>query len=232
MRFPRWLKALAHPLGLALFLISATLAIVVASIAPWSGRAVWLLVWGLIAYFAVVLAAAVQRRSFPSPVAVPFVARDLVEPPAPLPREDLVRMTEEALRRLNNPATLATCALGPRIPRTLAAFSGSQRGPTSESTPLEQARALRAVLVSCIERMKTEGPLHSMEAENLPYIILHDEYVLGRPNNQIMTRHSMSESTFHRYRRGAMWALAAELERQEDLLARDDTGHGGSAPLP
>ncbi len=208
------------------------MAIVVARIAPWSGRAVWLLGWGLIAYLAVALVAAVHGRSVPPPVPVLLVASDVEEPPAPLPREDLVRMTEEALRRLNNPATLATCALGSRIPRTLAAFSGSQRTLTSESTPLEQARALRAALVSCIERMKTEGPLHSMEAENLPYIILHDEYVLGRPNNQIMTRHSMSESTFHRYRRGAMWALAAELERHEDLLARDNTGHGGSAPLP
>ena len=52
----------------------------------------------------------------------------------------------------------------------------------------------------------------------LRYAVLHEEYVLGRPNHQIMTRHNVSESTFHRYRRVGARALAAELAHREELL--------------
>jgi hypothetical protein len=41
---------------------------------------------------------------------------------------------------------------------------------------------------------------------------------LGRPNTYIMTHHSISETTFHRYRRLAIRALASELAAQEQLL--------------
>jgi hypothetical protein len=143
---------------------------------------------------------------------------------AEVSREHFVRLTEEALRRLNNPAALAECGLIDRLPRTLAAAAalgrdGELPGQAREATPLEQARAVREVLAEAIERLKPPDGV----PEALQFHILREEYLLGRPNKQIMTRHSISEGTFHRNRRRAIAVLAVELARQEEQLpiARD-----------
>ena len=78
---------------------------------------------------------------------------------------------------------------------------------------------LRTVLMASIQRLNEAGGTGPTETTNVRYLILHDEYVLGRPNHQIMTRRSISESTFHRYRREAIRALASELAQQEELLS-------------
>ncbi|MBI2887362.1 MAG: hypothetical protein HYY02_09150 [Chloroflexi bacterium] len=57
------------------------------------------------------------------------------------------------------------------------------------------------------------------ELEALQYHILREEYVLGMSTRHIMVRHSVSESTFHRYRRDAIVALAGEMARQEELIS-------------
>jgi hypothetical protein len=54
----------------------------------------------------------------------------------------------------------------------------------------------------------------------LQYNILREEYLLGKPNNQIIARHRISESTFHRNRREAIAILARDLMRREDLPFR------------
>ena len=137
--------------------------------------------------------------------------------------QDLVPHIEEALRRLNDLAALSTCALLAHLPHTLSERHGDER--VINTTPLDAARILRTVIVDGIEQLKpasgSEGP--PGEVEVLRYAILHDEYVLGRPNHQIMARHSISESTFHRYRRVGTRALAAELARREHLLTQDPT---------
>jgi hypothetical protein len=132
--------------------------------------------------------------------------------------EHLVRLTEEALRRLNRPAALAQCGLAARIPRTVAAARGREgESRPAEATPLEQARALREVLVLAIERLKPADASTPAAPGALQYEILREEYVQGLPNKQIMTRHSISEGTFHRNRREAIAILARELEKQESL---------------
>jgi hypothetical protein len=45
-----------------------------------------------------------------------------------------------------------------------------------------------------------------------------------------MIRYSISESTFHRYRREAIAALARELARQEELAARARAGTSSANP--
>jgi hypothetical protein len=133
--------------------------------------------------------------------------------------DHLVRLTHEALRRLDSPAALARCGLIDRLPRTLAAIL-ARRGNANPAvaTPLEQARALREVLAAAIERLK---PADRGAAGALPYHILREEYLLGTPNKHIMLRHGISEGTFHRHRRQGIAILAQELSKQEDLLARD-----------
>ena len=145
--------------------------------------------------------------------------------------EHLIRLTGEALRRLNNPAALARWGLIHRLPNTLAAVRAA-RGDAKpeiksvEATPLEQAQALRETLTAAIERLKPpdSAPSRRGAPAALQYNILREEYLLGVPNRQIMTRHSISESTFHRNRREASAILARELSKQEDLLVRGDAG--------
>ena len=143
--------------------------------------------------------------------------------------EHLIRLTGEALRRLNNPAALARCGLINRLPNTLAAIRAGHGQPqpearSGEATPLEQAQALREALAAAIERLKPPDTLPTRRGAPvaLQYNILREEYLLGVPNRQIMTRHSISESTFHRNRREAITILAGELSKQEDLLARGE----------
>ncbi len=128
--------------------------------------------------------------------------------------EHLVRLTELALRRLNNPAALADCDLIDRIPAVLAAARDGAR-----LSPLERARALREVLTCAIGRLKPPDGDGIGAPGALQYHILREEYLLGLLNRQIMARHSISEGTFHRNRRQAVISLARELEDQENRLA-------------
>ena len=133
----------------------------------------------------------------------------------------LARLVEEALRALNRPAVLAQCRLAVRLPRTLAAHRGEDpaAGPPA---PLEQARILRAVLVEEIERLRPAGSAAKPgDPVALQHLILRDEYVLEKPNKQIMIRHSLSEGTFNRNRREAILGLARELGEWETRLARE-----------
>jgi hypothetical protein len=138
--------------------------------------------------------------------------------------EHLARLTQEALRRLNAPGGLADCALAERLPRTLAEVlrqgpgAGGEAMETAALTPLERARALRTVLVRAIERLKPPDDGAPGSPASLQFHILHEEYLLGRPNKQIMVRRSISESTFHRQRREAISILSRDLIRQEERL--------------
>ena len=73
------------------------------------------------------------------------------------------------------------------------------------------------MIARAIERLKPPDRTPTLGApEALQYYILREEYLLGMPNNQIMTRHSISEGTFHRNRRRAVAVLAQELAEEEE----------------
>jgi hypothetical protein len=144
--------------------------------------------------------------------------------------EELVPLVEEALRKLNNPGALASCRLLEMLPRTLATTrAGTSNTRPGQPTPLEAARTLREVLVSAIERMRPGGAAEPGHGAPRPdaaqHAILHEEYVQGMSTKAIMVRHSISESTFHRYRREATLILARELVGQERLLSHEANGH-------
>ena len=130
---------------------------------------------------------------------------------------------EDALRQLNNPDALSRCELIFWLPGTLtAARSGSGNlGAPADPGPLDQAQALRQVLVSAIEQLKPLGEyVRAGAPEALQHYILHEEYVLDESTRYIMIRHSISESTFHRNRRAAISAVARQLETREELIAQ------------
>lgn len=160
---------------------------------------------------------------------------------ADLSAEHLTRLTQDALRRLNTPAGLADCGLRERLPRTIAALHGRAvaAGATSTAngplhgtpTPLEQTRALRAAIVEAVERLKPADAHDPGAPAALQYHILHEAYVRGRPNKQIMVRRGISEGTFHRNRREAVAILARELGQQEERLAQQPAEQPSGEPV-
>lgn len=114
-------------------------------------------------------------------------------------------LVEGALRRLNDLPGLSQHPLKNYL-----------LTPASPATDLEHAALLRAELAQAIERLRPPGPRPmpgtSAGASGwLHYLVLHEAYVEGRPNKQIMQRYRLSEGTFHRARRRAIDALALDL---------------------
>src|SRR5581483_6484395 len=110
-----------------------------------------------------------------------------------------------------------------------AARDGWAEQQAREPTPLQQARALREVLVAAVERLRPqagENPSRDLTRPDAAhYLILRNAYVDGLPTKAIMVRNSISESTFHRYRRDAVSILARELAGQERALAHPTLSH-------
>jgi hypothetical protein len=204
-------KGLRHPLGLVILGSSLVLAFVALLGGPGADRAFWLALWGVWAYAAVTGASTMLIwRGGAQPAYPPTLS------PQPLTtaEPDLARLTEEALRHLRDPAALAGCELASHLPRSLAHMRSE--GEAAPMTPLELAQLLRKHIETSMEKLRLSA---AGEPEALQYAILHGEYILGLPNTGIMTRHSVSESTFHRARRAGVRALAAELQARESLFA-------------
>src|SRR3954454_24776053 len=117
-----------------------------------------IVVWGALAYVAIVVAerrraAHHDARAVPPPPAVaPALSDALVSVPQDLDENSAQRfeeLVEEALRGLNEPGRLAKLELGQALPRTLAAANGGQ--PPSG---LEGGRLLREVVVAAVDRLK------------------------------------------------------------------------------
>jgi hypothetical protein len=135
------------------------------------------------------------------------------------------QLVEEALRQLDNTSALAQCELVSRLPGTIATVRArSGDGTLAEPTPLEQVQALRQAIETSIELMNPGGSNgRSTGPEAIQYHILKQQYVLRKPTRHIMTRYSIAESTYHRYRRDAVSVLASHLEAQEEQLHREIT---------
>jgi hypothetical protein len=213
-----WGRALKHPLGIALLAASAMLVALVTADVIEGGREGWLLAWGFAGYATVVAYVAWREREAsvdPAPAPLPVVD----SAGAPIP-PDIVSLTDAALRHLGSPAFLASCGLIAQLPYTIAA-GREEAGKTDSATPLDNANVLRAVLTRSVEKLRqVEGEAGFSEKESLQYHILHEHYVGSRPATYTMTRHSIAEATFHRYRREAVRAVAADLAAQEQMLAR------------
>ena len=207
-----WAKGLTHPLALGVLAASLMLAAASTLGGPWRDRELWLTLWGVLTSLAVASIVAFQRPAAPSEVvetpAVPVA-------PSSLPTHDLSHLTEEALRHLRAPASLAKCELARRLPASLAMTRAASPSSSASATPLETAQHLRKLIEAAMEKLRLSA---EDEPAALQYAVLHSEYVLGLPNVAIMSRHSISESTFHRTRRAGIRALAGELEAMESIL--------------
>jgi hypothetical protein len=83
-------------------------------------------------------------------------------------------------------------------------------------TSLDRGRALSQVLVDVIEKLRPPGAQPKpLTREWEQYIIVHDAYVLGELNRDIMNKLYISESSFNRARRRAVRGVARAVEEME-----------------
>ena len=211
-----WTKGLRHPLGIGLLSTSVLLAAMALLDMAWGGQQTWLLAWGVLGY-ASVSAYVAQRERVRSTTAVQ-VRRDDPLPASNLDEPNMAELTEAALKNLRKPAFLATCRLIGRLPYTMSAAQ-AEIGKMSDATPLDNAQLLKSVLSRSLEKLRSTDAVTN-DGESLQYHVVHEHYVRGQPASYTMTRHSIAEATFHRYRRAAVKALAADVAAQEEMLSR------------
>jgi GAF domain-containing protein len=83
-------------------------------------------------------------------------------------------------------------------------------------THLDRGRALQRLLVAAIDKLKPSTPQPSPPGrEWYQYTILHDCYVLGRLNRDVMSDLFIGEGTFNRARRRAIRAVTKALVEME-----------------
>ncbi|HEY3061214.1 MAG TPA: hypothetical protein VGL99_19785 [Chloroflexota bacterium] len=139
---------------------------------------------------------------------------------------DVRVLVEGALRHLNDLPALSQHPL-----------LGQLEAPWAAGTPLERAARLRNELDQAIERLRPAGarptPGGSAIGGWLHYLVLKEAYADGRPNKQVMQRYLLSEGTFHRARRSAIDAIAADLAERTSASylaadARPSTSSGST----
>ena len=84
-------------------------------------------------------------------------------------------------------------------------------------THVDRGKALKDTLVKAIKKlMPSEDCTHTPPTrEWYPYIILHDSYLLGKLNREIMSELYISEGTFNRTRRRALQSVIRILKEME-----------------
>jgi len=124
-------------------------------------------------------------------------AGELLESISLNPDTEFIKMVEDGLRHLPDTITLGQSPLADKM------------GIQAE-THIERGKLLQQLLLDSIELLK---PAERRPPEPLPRIwynhaVLHDAYVEGVQNREIMARLYISEGTFNRTRRNAVRGLA------------------------
>jgi GAF domain-containing protein len=124
-------------------------------------------------------------------------------------------LVEDALRQLHDYSYLGEHALA-----QLKVIDWELRRQSTEFlTHIDRGKALSEVLLQAMSKLRPEGPepgrLAVPSREWQQYVILHDSYVLGELNRDIMSRLYVGEGTFNRTRRRAIRAVARALQEME-----------------
>jgi len=133
------------------------------------------------------------------------VAGEMIAAIATSSDAEFIRIVEEGLRHLSDYIALGQLPLADRM------------HITAESH-IECGKQLNKLLIDSIESLR---PAEKRPPEPLPrvwysYAVLHDAYVEGVPNREIMARLYISEGTFNRTRRNALRGLARMLVEKKN----------------
>ena len=154
----------------------------------------------------------IHRRNTAHLEKVEQVAKDspsLATTPSRIPAD----MVDLALRNLFDYAYLADSPLAELdiVRRQLAG---------EKKTHIERGKIVHAVMLQALDKLcpGPEIPREPAPREWYPYVILHDAYVAGIQNRDIMSKLYISEGTFNRTRRGAIRSLARALAEMEHAM--------------
>lgn len=154
----------------------------------------------------------------------------------PWDEEKLGPLVEDAFRHLHDYAYLGEHALAEM---RIAELGLARRETATSLTFVDRGKALSETLIQALNALRPDIPLPK-GTQVLPrewhlYTILHDSYVQGDPNRDIMGKLYISEGTFNRTRRRALRAVAkalAEMEETVSQTANDPTQHAHLAMGP
>jgi hypothetical protein len=128
---------------------------------------------------------------------------------------EAISLVEDALRHLHDYPYLGEHTLAQL--RIVELHLDVQEG--AFVTHLDRGKILQEVLTTAIEKLKPPGPQPSPPTREWhQYVILHDCYVLGELNRDVMSALHISEGTFSRARRRAVRGVTralAEMETQQ-----------------
>lgn len=130
--------------------------------------------------------------------------------------EKLVPLVEDALRNLHDLPHLGEHELAQL---RVVQLHMAQKKDGSPITFLDRGKALGETLTEAVDELRPDTPLP--KGVQVPprewhlYIILHDSYVEGETNREIMAKLYISEGTFNRTRRRALRAVAKSLAEME-----------------
>jgi hypothetical protein len=134
------------------------------------------------------------------------VADEMIATLAANSDSEFVRVVEEGLRHLSDYISLGQLPLAGRL---------NIKGETQ----IDCGKQLHQIMIESIESLR---PAEKRPPEPLPriwysYAVLHDAYVEGVPNREIMARLYISEGTFHRTRRNALRGLTRMLMEKNKI---------------
>ncbi len=130
-------------------------------------------------------------------------AEDMMRSAQDAAPSELTPMVEEALRKYANIVALGESPL-------------ADWAQIQAETQLERGKKLQQILREAVEALHPGGarPVDVIPRAWYAYIIIHDAYVEGSPNRDVMARLYISEGTFNRTRRSALRGLARWLEEK------------------
>jgi hypothetical protein len=131
-----------------------------------------------------------------------------------IPKNQFRHLVEDALRHLNDSPALRQHPVLGLTPSTMG----------SDLHAAEAAGLLQGDLLQAIERLRPPTPRPSPGGAAGPggwihYLVLHESYVSGWTNQQIMQRYYLGEGTFYRARKRAIDALADDLAQRAPRTA-------------
>ena len=165
----------------------------------------------------------VEREPEPAEIESPPVPRA-----SPVDRE-FQRQVREALGCLRDLGRLGRCDLITSLPCTIAATLRERRnGHLGDPTSLEQAQALREILIAAVERLRPEDESPDDGGGAVSgYRVLRLLYLEGKTIEQVEAIVHVANRTVYRYRDSAVEVVACELRQREERHKRDSTnGHG------
>jgi hypothetical protein len=125
---------------------------------------------------------------------------------------EVISLVEDALRHLYDYAYLGEHRLAQLF--IVESYLDIREG--AFITHLDRGKALQEVMTTALGKLKPPGPQPSLPPREWhQYVILHDSYVLGERNRDIMAKLYIGEGTFNRARRRAVRGVARALEEME-----------------